>query len=396
MNAQLLLLAICQGLFLSTNVTLVAVNGLLGLHLAPSAFLATLPIAAYVAGGALATPLVARHQRAWGRQRTFQLGLLVGMGAAALAAWAAWIGSFWLLSTATLINGYFNANASLYRFAAAELVEPSYKEKAISWVLAAGIIGAVVGPNLASATREALVVPFVGPYLALMVLAAAGIVVMQFIRFPVMAAPLAADGSAARGRPLREIIRQPKFIVAIAACSMGYGVMNLLMSATPIAMSQCGHPFASAALVLEWHVLGMFVPSFFTGNLIKRFGTVRILSAGLVLNIACVAVALSGVDLMHFLVALFVLGLGWNFLYIGGTALATECYRPEERTTAQAGLDFCVYVVMTLTAFGSGALVVQGGWQAMNAATLVPLLLLGAAIVWLARIGSQRLTLDKG
>jgi predicted MFS family arabinose efflux permease len=315
---------------------------------------------------------------------------MVGMGAAGLAAWAAWIGSFWLLCTATLINGYFNANASLYRFAAAELVEPGYKEKAISWVLAAGIIGAVVGPNLASATREALVVPFVGPYLALMVLAAAGIGVMQFIHFPVIAAPLAADGSIARGRPLREIARQPKFIVAIAACSMGYGVMNLLMSATPIAMSQCGHPFAEAALVLEWHVLGMFVPSFFTGNLIKRFGTVRILSVGLALNIACVGVALSGVDLMHFLVALFVLGLGWNFLYIGGTALATECYRPEERTTAQAGLDFCVYVVMTLTAFGSGALVVRGGWQAMNAATLVPLLLLGSAIVWLTRI-RQRL-----
>ncbi|RZS58180.1 MFS transporter [Sphaerotilus mobilis] len=392
MNSQLLLLAICQGLFLSTNVTLVAVNGLLGLSLAPSAFLATLPIAAYVAGGALATPLVARHQRAWGRRRTFQAGLLVGVGAAGLAAWAAWIGSFWLLTLATLINGYFNANASLYRFAAAELVEPSYKEKAISWVLAAGIIGAVVGPNLASATREALVVPFVGPYLALMVLAAAGIVVMQFIHFPTIAAPLAADGSVARGRPLREIARQPKFIVAIAACSMGYGVMNLLMSATPIAMSQCGLPFKDAALVLEWHVLGMFVPSFFTGNLIKRFGTVKILSAGLVLNVACVKVALSGVDLMHFLVALFVLGLGWNFLYIGGTALATECYRPEERTTAQAGLDFWVYVVMTLTAFGSGALVVKGGWQAMNAATLLPLLLLGAAILWLAKI---RQTLDE-
>ncbi|MEY2655419.1 MAG: hypothetical protein RLZZ524_2447 [Pseudomonadota bacterium] len=390
MNSQLLLLAICQGLFLSTNVTLVAVNGLLGLSLAPSPFLATLPIAAYVAGGALATPLVARHQRAWGRRRTFQLGLLVGVGAAGLAAWAAWIGSFWLLSAATLINGYFNANASLYRFAAAELVEPSHKEKAISWVLAAGIIGAVVGPNLANLTREALVVPFVGPYLALMVLAAAGIVVMQFIHFPAIPAPLAADGSVARGRPLREIARQPKFIVAIAACSMGYGVMNLLMAATPIAMSQCGLPFKDAALVLEWHVLGMFVPSFFTGNLIKRYGTVRILSIGLALNIVCVAVALSGVDLMHFLVALFVLGLGWNFLYIAGTALATECYRPEERTTAQAGLDFWVYVVMTLTAFGSGALVVKGGWQAMNAATLVPLLLLGAAIVWLGQI-RQRL-----
>jgi MFS family permease len=172
--------------------------------------------------------------------------------------------------------------------------------------------------------------------------------------------------------------------VAVAACALGYGVMSLLMSATPIAMAQCAHPFSAAALVLEWHVLGMYVPSFFTGALIKRFGTLPVMVLGLLLNIVCVVIALNGVDLMHFLGALITLGVGWNFLFIGGTTLATEAYRPEERTTAQAAVDFSVYATMTLTAFGSGALVTTGGWQAMNWGSLVPLSLLGAALVWLA------------
>ena len=181
------------------------------------------------------------------------------------------------------------------------------------------------------------------------------------------------------------------FVVAVAGCALGYGVMNLLMAATPIAMAQCAHPFSAAALVLEWHVLGMFVPSFFTGSLIKRFGALPVMTVGLVLNFACVAIALSGVELMHFLAALFVLGVGWNFLFIGGTTLATEAYRPEERTTAQAAVDFWVYTTMTLTSFGSGALVTTGGWTFMNVGSLLPLGLLAAALAWLAwlRRGAQ-------
>ena len=381
MNLHLLLLALCQGLFLTNNVTLVAINGLVGLSLAPNAWMATLPVAAYVGGGALAAPLVARHQRAWGRKRTFQLGLVVAMAAAGVCAWAASHHNFWLLTASTLLAGYYSANASLYRFAATELVAPTLKEKAISWVLAGGILGGIIGPNLASATRDALPQPFAGAYLALVGVALLSLAVLSFIPFP----PLNAPGSApTQGRPLREIARQPKFIVAVAACALGYGVMSLLMSATPIAMAQCSHPFSAAALVLEWHVLGMYVPSFFTGTLIKRFGTLPVMVVGLLLNIVCVVIALNGVDLMHFLGALITLGVGWNFLFIGGTTLATEAYRPEERTTAQAAVDFSVYATMTLTAFGSGALVTTGGWQAMNWGTLVPLSLLGVALAWLA------------
>lgn len=381
MNRKLLLLALCQGLFLSNNVTFIAINGLVGLSLAPLAWMATLPVAGYVAGGAMAAPLVARHQRAWGRQRTFQLGLLVAMVAAALCAWAALTRNFWLLTAATVLAGYYNANASLYRFAATELVAPSMKEKAISWVLAGGLIGAFVGPNLASASRDALAQPFAGAYVALVALAGLSLLLMSRIEFPPLSLPGAVAGT---GRPLREIARQPAFIVATAACALGYGVMNLLMAATPIAMAQCSHPFSSAALVLEWHVVGMYLPSFFTGSLIKRIGALPVMALGLALNIVCVLIALSGVDLMHFLAALIALGVGWNFLFIGGTTLATETYQPEERTTAQAAVDFAVYATMTLTAFGSGALVTTGGWSAMNLGSLLPLALLGGALGWLA------------
>ena len=380
MNIPLLLLTLCQGFFLINNVTFIAINGLVGLNLAPNAWMATLPITGFVAGGALCTALVAKHQRAWGRQRTFQAGLLVAMASTALCAYAAATRNFWLLVFATVVAGYYNANAGLYRFAATELVATQFKERAISWVLAGGIIGAVVGPNLASATRDTLSVPFAGAYAALALVALMSFAVMSFIKFP----PLPLPSVASPGRPLREIARQPVFIVAVIGCSLGYGVMNLLMAATPIAMAQCSHPFKSAALVLEWHVLAMFVPSFFTGSLIKRFGALPIMGVGVLLNFACIAVALSGVDVMQFLIALAALGLGWNFLYIGGTTLFTEAYRPEEKTTAQAAMDFCVFSTMTVTSFSSGALITTQGWTWLNLGSLLPVALTGAALLWLA------------
>ncbi len=380
MNFSLILLTLCQGFFLINNVTFIAINGLVGLNLAPSAWMATLPITGFVAGGALCTALVAKHQRAWGRQRTFQAGLVVAVASTALCAYAAATRNFWLLVLGTVIAGYYNANAGLYRFAATELVTPTFKERAISWVLAGGIIGAVVGPNLASATRDSLSVPFAGAYASLAVVALMSFVVMSFIKFP----PLPLPSAARPGRPLREIARQPVFIVAVIGCSLGYGVMNLLMAATPIAMAQCSHPFKSAALVLEWHVLAMFVPSFFTGSLIKRFGALPIMALGVVLNFICIAVALSGVDVMQFLVALAMLGLGWNFLYIGGTTLFTEAYRPEEKTTAQAAMDFCVFSTMTVTSFASGALITTQGWTWLNVGSLLPVALTGTALMWLA------------
>jgi MFS family permease len=387
MNLHLLLLTLCQGLFLTNNVTFIAINGLVGLSLAPSPWMATLPVTGYVAGGALCAGLVAKHQRAWGRKRAFQAGLCVAILSTGLCAFAAVTHQFWLLVGATMLAGYYNANAGLYRFAATEIVAPRFKERAISWVLAGGIIGAVAGPNLASATRDYFPVAFAGAYAALVGVALLALLVLSFISFP----PLPLPSAARPGRPLREIARQPVFIVAVAACALGYGVMNLLMAATPIAMSQCAHPFKSTALVLEWHVLGMFVPSFFTGSLIKRFGCLPVMAVGVALNAACIAVALSGVDLMQFLVALLALGVGWNFLFIGGTTLFTEAYRPEEKTTAQAAMDTVIFTTMTLTSFSSGALVTTQGWTLLNLGSIVPVLLAGGALAWLAlqRRGAQ-------
>ena len=379
MNLPLVLLTICQGLFLTNNVTFIAINGLVGLNIAPSHWMATLPVMGYVVGGALSTPFVARHQLAWGRKRAFQAGLLVAIASTATCAYAAVTGNFWLLVAATMVAGYYNANAGLYRFAATEIVQPAFKERAISWVLAGGIIGAVTGPNLASATKDILPAAFAGAYVALVLVALLSMAVISFIDFP----PLPRPSAATPSRTLGEIARQPVFIVSVIACSLGFGVMNLLMAATPIAMSQCSHPFKSAALVLEWHVLGMFVPSFFTGSLIKRFGVLRVMSCGVVLYAVCIGIALSGVDLMHFLAALFTLGVGWNFLYVGGTTLFTQAYRPEEKTTAQAAMDFCVFTTTAITSFASGALVTSGGWTWMNFGTIAPVVGIALALAWL-------------
>jgi MFS family permease len=387
MNRNLLLLTLCQGLFFTNNVTFIAINGLVGLQLAPLGWMATLPIMAYVGGGALAAPLVAQHQRRYGRRICFQLGLGVAIVSAALCALAAALRSFPLLLLATLLAGYYNANGALYRFAAIEVVDVSYKERAISWVLAGGILGGVIGPNLATATRDALAQPFTGAYVALIGVAVLAWLLMRRIQFP----PLHEAGShAVPGRSLRELARQPTFVVAIVSAALGYGVMNLLMAATPVAMQQCSHPFSAAALVLEVHVLAMFTPSFFTGHLIKRFGVLPVMTTGALLNLGCVIFALSGQEVMHFAGALAALGVGWNFLYIGGTTLFTETYRPNERTTAQAAMDTSVMATMAVTSFSSGALVTTGGWQWMNLASLVPIAATAVALLWLARVRAPR------
>jgi MFS family permease len=378
-NPNLLLLTLCQGLFLTNNVTFTAINGLVGLSLAPLGWMATLPVTGYVVGGALSTMPVARLQARLGRKRSFQIGLVVAALSSAACAWAVTLHNFWLLLAATLVAGFYSANASLYRFAGPELAAPAFKERAISLVLAGGIVGAFVGPNLASATRALLPAPFAGAYLALVVVALLSLLALSFIRFPAHVAPPAG---VAAGRPWRDLARQPVFIVAVTASALGYGVMNLLMAATPIAMQQCALPFDRTALVLEWHVLGMFVPSFFTGHLIRRFGTLPVMAAGVLLYVACVTVALSGVELTQFLLALLALGVGWNFLYVGGTTLFTQAYLAPEKNRAQGMLDFCVFSTMVLSSFGSGALITTRGWTWLNLGSIVPIAAIALALLW--------------
>jgi len=362
MNRKLLLLTLAQGLFLINNVTFIAINGLVGLQLAPHAWMATLPVMGYVVGGALAAPLVARTQTRFGRRGSFQIGLIVALGSALLAAYAAAGRHFWLLMAATVIAGYYNANGQLYRFAAAELVAPGWREKAVSLVLAGGLLGGIVGPNLAAWTRALLPTPFVGAYLALAVVALLAMGVMALIEFPAVQAPAA---HAPQGRPLGQIMRQPVFVVATLGAAMSYGVMNLLMAATPLAMQVCGFEFGATAMVLQWHVIGMYAPGFVTGSLIKRFGVLPVMGA------------------MHFVSALLLLGVGWNFLFTGSTTLALAAYRPEEKDRAQAAINFCVFATMSLTSFASGALVTTQGWALLNVGSLVPLAVVALALGWL-------------
>ncbi len=380
MNRNLWLLAICQGLFLTNNVIFIAINGLVGLSMAPLGWMATLPVMGYVVGGALSTSVVAKTQTRYGRKVSFQLGLVVALLSALLCAYAAMSKNFWLLCFATLVAGYYNANASLYRFAAAELSTADWREKAVSLVMAGGLLGAVLGPNMASLTRDLFSVKFVGAYLSLAVAALVAMALLSQIKFPPVAPPSKTQG----GRPTLEIISQPLFIVAAIGSALGFGVMNLLMAATPIAMQQCNYVFSDIALVLEWHVIGMFAPGFFTGHLIKKFGVLPIMGVGVALNFVCIVIALSGVDLHQFLAALFLLGVGWNFLFTGGTTLAMQTYRPEEKDRAQGAMNFCVFSTLALTSLASGALVTTRGWTLLNYGSLFPVALTGAALVWLA------------
>jgi MFS family permease len=383
LKRNLWLLAIAQGLFLTNNVTFIAINGLVGLSLAPLGWMATLPVMGYVVGGALSTGLVAKSQSRYGRKTSFLLGLLVGLLSSALCAYAAYSRQFWLLVAATVVAGYYNANAQLYRFAAAELATTDFKEKAVSLVLAGGLIGAVAGPNLALWTKTMFATPFAGAYLALVFVALLAMLVVSLINFPAHV-PKNMNSTTNGGRALSEIMRQPVFIVSTMAGALGYGVMNLLMAATPIAMQQCGLQFSDAAFVLQWHVIGMFAPGFFTGHLIKRFGVLPIMGVGVVLNLICILIALSGQDLHQFLIALFLLGLGWNFLFTGSTTLALETYTPEEKDRAQGAINFFTFAVLALSSFASGALVTTQGWTLLNIGSLFPTFVTGAALLWLA------------
>jgi predicted MFS family arabinose efflux permease len=333
----------------------------------------------------LCTPLVAWSQKRWGRKVCFLIGLAVALFSTLLCAWAAWSHQFALLVVATVVAGYYSANGQLYRFAAAELATPDWKEKAVSLVLAGGLIGAIAGPNIAKYTQNATVVPFVGAYLALAIVALVGLVLMSFVQFPASAPSKAADTAAAPARSTLELISQPAFIVAAAGSALGYGVMNLLMAATPLAMQTYGFPFSDAALVLEWHVIGMFAPGFFTGHLIKRWGALTVMVVGVVLNLLCIVIALSGQDLHQFLIALFLLGVGWNFLFTASTTLSLKTYTPADKDRAQGIINFAMFSVMALTSFASGALVTTQGWSVLNLGSLIPIGLLALAIGWLAR-----------
>ena len=381
-SRQVLLLSGGQALLLTNAVTLVAVNGLAGYALAADKTLATLPVTTYVIGAALATLPASLLMQRIGRRAGFSIGALFGIAGALIAALAVSIGSFALLCAGTLVSGFYNAFGQYFRFAAADVADhydPGFKERAISLVLAGGIVGGIIGPETSKISKDLLPAMFAGSYAVLALFALLSLLLAQGLRIPVAVAD-AADGPA---RPIAQIMRQPVFIVAVVAATMGYGVMNLLMTATPLSMQSCGYPYADAALILEWHVIGMYGPGFFTGSLIRRFGAARVMLAGCLLYFLCISVALSGVGIGQFWFALFTLGVGWNFLYTGGTTLLTRTYTVAEKAKVQGVNDLLVFVTMVTSSFSSGALFSASGWNMLNWLSLPFIALVVVAVSWL-------------
>ena len=376
------LLAACQAMLMTNNATLIAVNGLAGLALAPTAALATLPVTCWVVGGGIATMQASKYMKKVGRRAGLIRGASVGIAGAAICAAAIWQASFWLLCFGALVWGTYNAFGQYYRFVAAEVAAPDFRATAVSLVLAGGLVGGIVGPTLSRYTVDLVGPKFAGAYLALIVFALATMAILSRIRIP---DPTAAE-QVASGRPLSEIARQPKYIVAVLAGAISYGVMNFLMTSTPIAMGVCGHPYSDAAFVISSHVIGMFAPSFVTGGLIKRAGVLPVMFAGALLNFAAIGIALSGISVTQFWWSLVLLGVGWNFLYLGGTTLLTETYRPEEMAKAQGANEQAIFIVMAISSFTSGLTVTQAGWERVNLYALPLVALAAIAIGWFALV----------
>ena len=374
------LLAACQAMLFTNNSTLVAINGLAGLALAPRPTLATLPVTCWVLGGALATMPASLYMKRVGRQAGLTRGTFWAIAGALICAAAIYAGHFALLCFGALLFGVYNAHGQYYRFAAADAAPPEYRPTAISLVLAGGLVGGILGPALSRWTIELGARKFMGAYLALIAVALVTIALLRFIRIPT---PSAAE-RAATGRPLAEIAAQPKFIVAVLSAAIGYGVMNFLMTSTPIAMQVCGYAFSATAFVISSHIVAMFAPSFVTGALIRRFGTIPVMLSGAALNLVTIAIALAGITVAHFWWALVLLGIGWNFLYTGGTTLLTETYRSEERAKAQGANDQAIFIMMLVSSFTSGATVTSAGWERVNLFALPLVAIVAVALVWFA------------
>ena len=379
------LLAGGQAMQLSTNATLIAISGLAGLALATDKALATLPVSFWVVGGMLATIPASFHMKRVGRQRGFIHGSLIGIAGALVSAAAIWLHSFWLLCFGALLFGAQNAIGQYFRFAAADSAAPDFKGTAISLVLAGGLVGGVLGPGASRFAVDLLEPKFMGAFLVLIVFALVTIALLRYARIP---NPTAQERMAT-GRPIAEIAAQPKFIVATLGGAIGYGVMYFLMTSAPIAMDFCGYPYGDAAFVISWHVIAMFAPSFLAATLIKRFGVLNLMLAGALVNIASIGIALLGVQVAHFWWSLVLLGVGWNFLYIGGTTLLTETYRPEERAKAQGANDFLIFAMMAISSFSSGLIVTGAGWAAVNLSALPMVAVVIVAIAWLALRGRR-------
>ena len=379
---QVGLLAALQGLLITNSGTLIAVGVLAGMALTNDPAWAVLPVTGYALGSAVTTMLASLVMRRIGRQRGFILGGLFCIAGALLAALAMALHSIVLLFFGTMVIGVYNAIGQYYRFAAADLTQkfqPSFKERAIALVLTGGLAGALLGPKSSALTVDLFAVRFMGPYMMLILFALLAMVLVRKLDLPL---PTAAE-QAGPERPLGQIARQPAFLVAVFGTMVSYGVMNLLMTATPLAMQVCGFAFADSAFVLSWHIVGMYAPGLVTGNLIRRFGVLSIMMAGTLILAGCALVAMAGITLTHFWLADFLLGVGWNFVFVAATALLTETYQPAEKAKVQGINDSFMFATMISTSLSSGTLFSSSGWNLINLYALPVLGVLALAIVGL-------------
>ncbi|WP_420411069.1 MFS transporter [Roseibium sp.] len=378
-----LLLALAQALGGASASIVISTGSLVGyMMLGEDKSLATVPVSAMVLGTAFGTIPAGMIMRRFGRRAGFMGSALLGVASGLLAAYAVMLNHFLLFAFSCSVGGFAGAFVQQYRFAAADTASDAFKPKAISWVLAGGVLAGVVGPQTVIATKDMFApILFAGTYLAQAGLAFIAMCLLAFIKIP---KPPRQNHKQAGGRPLRQIMMQPRFIVAAACGICSYALMSLVMTATPLAMIGCGLSETDAALGIQWHVLAMFGPSFFTGSLIARFGKERIVSIGLSLLAGCSIVALAGLELAHFWTALVLLGLGWNFGFIGATAMLTDTYRPEERNLVQSVNDFLVFGFVAAASFSSGALLNAFGWSTVNILVFPFVVLCIGLLIWLA------------
>ncbi len=377
---NVLILFIAQALYGGGTSIMITLGGLVGHQLAVDKGLATLPITTFVLGTALMTVPASMYMKLVGRRLGFMTGAAFGVASGALATYAIFQNSFWLFCLGTFLGGTYQASSMYYRFAATDTASDGFKAKAISWVLAGGIVAAFLGPQLVIYTK-ALFSPvlFAGSYASATMLSLLALAVVSFIDIP----KPSAEQHLEAARPLGTIMRQPRLLIAMFCGMVSFGIMNFVMTATPLAMVACGLTVDDAAFVIQWHIVAMFAPSFFTGHLINKFGKERVIGLGLILLAGCGVVALSGIDLTHFWFALVLLGLGWNFGFVGATALVTDCYRPSERNKVQAANDLCVFGMVAFASFSSGKLLHLVGWDAV-AGGLFPFVALAFLLIgWL-------------
>lgn len=371
----------------------IATSALVGRALAEDKSYATLPLAAQFLATMLTTVPAALLMERIGRKAGFMLATGFGMSGAAVAAFAIATQQFWWFLGGSVLLGMFNGFGNYFRFTAADVVDDSHKSRAIGYVMAGGVAAAFVGPNLARWTKDVVDgAPFAGGYAALVLLYCSALIMVSLLRLPAPTGRAIGATPAPGGRPLPGLLLQPKFLVALVCATFGYGVMSLVMTATPLAMQDHAYAFEDTSFVIQWHVFGMFAPSFVTGHLLLRFGTLRILGAGAVIGLLAVTTNLLGSSVTHFWLALVLLGVSWNFLFVGGTTLLTEVYRPEERAKCQALNDFAVFTTVTVASLSAGALHNAFGWQAVNLGVLPLLAVALLSVLWLSRRSEPPLT----